>query len=284
MFKKSVLLVGTLLLAGPVLQARQPAQQQQQRPAGPPQSIEDRTSGMKKLDGYFPLYWDERTGGLFLEISRLDTEFLFNSGLSAGLGSNDIGLDRGGGGGSRIVQFQRVGPRLMLVQGNQSFRSSSKNPLERKSVEDSFAKSILWGFAVAAESNGRILVDATDFFMRDLINAAGRLRPGNYRLDRTRSAFYLPNTRNFPKNTEVDMTLTFTNEQTGGGGGGGGGPTQGPAPIGPGGGGGGGFGGGLFSGSVGSVTPSPEAVTMREHASFVELPDNNFQPRIDDPR
>jgi len=287
MFKKSVLLVGSLLVLAPVIAAAQPAQQQQ-RPAAP-QSVEDRTAGMKKIDGYFPLYWDERTGGMFLEIPRLDTEFLFSTGLSAGLGSNDIGLDRGSGaGGGRIVQFQRVGPRVMLVQGNQSFRSSSKNPLERKSVEDSFAKSILWGFTVAGESNGRILVDATDFFMRDVVNAAGRLRPGNYRIDRTRSAFYLPNTRNFPQNTEVDMTLTFVNEQTGGGGGGGGGPVQGPAPIGAGGGGGGGggggFGGGLFSGSVASVTPSPDAVTMREHVSFVQLPDGNFQPRIDDPR
>ena len=183
---------------------------------------------MKKLDGYFPLYWDERSGGMFLEISRFDTEFLFSTGLSAGLGSNDIGLDRGSGrGGGRLVYFNRVGPRVMLVQPNQSFRSSSKNPLERKSVEDSFAKSILWGFTVAAESGGRVLVDATDFYLRDVASAAGSLRPGNYRLDRTRSAFYLPNTRNFPMNTEVDMTLTFVNEPTGGGGGGGG-PDPGP--------------------------------------------------------
>ncbi len=281
--KQSVLLISTLLLAGAGLDARQPAAP---RPAAV-QSIDERTSGMKKIDGYFPLYWDERTGAMFLEISRLDSDFLFSTGLSAGLGSNDIGLDRGSGrGGGRLVQFQRVGPRVMLVQGNQSFRSSSKNPLERKSVEDSFAKSILWGFTVAAESQGRILVDATDFFLRDVVNAASSLRPGTYRVDRTRSAFYLPNTRNFPSNTEVDMTLTFVNEQTGGGGGGGG-PTQGPAPIGQtgGGGGGGGFGGGLFSGSVGSVTPSPESVTMREHVSFVELPDiATFQPRNDDPR
>jgi len=284
MLKQSAFLISTLLLAGPALEARQPSAQQ--RPAAV-QSIDDRTSGMKKIDGYFPLYWDERTGSMFLEISRLDTDFLFSSGLSAGLGSNDIGLDRGSGrGGGRLVQFQRVGPRVMMVQGNQSFRSSSKNPLERKSVEDSFAKSILWGFTVAAESSGRLLVDATDFFLRDVVSAATSLRPGNYRVDRTRSAFYLPNTRNFPKNTEVDMTLTFVNEQTGGGGGGGGGPTQGPAPIGAaGGGGGGGFGGGLFSGSVGSVTPSPEAVTMREHVSFVELPDiTGYTPRLDDPR
>ena len=187
MFKKTFLFVGisVFVLAGPIIEARQAAQQQ--RPATP-QSIEDRTQGMKKLDGYFPLYWDERSGQMFLEISRFNTEFLYNTGLSAGLGSNDIGLDRGSGrGGGRIVVFNRVGPKVLLVQPNQSFRSSSSNPLERKSVEDSFAKSTLWGFTVAAESGGRVLVDATDFFLRDVANAANSLRPGNYRLDRTRS-------------------------------------------------------------------------------------------------
>jgi hypothetical protein len=238
---------------------------------------------MQKIDGYVPLYWDERSGSLFMEVSRFDTEFLFNTGLAAGLGSNDIGLDRGAGGGARLVVFQRVGPRVLLVQPNQSFRSSSANALERKSVEDSFAKSVLWGFTVAAESSGRVLVDASDFLLRDITGAAGALRPGNFRVDRTRSAFYLPRTKAFPKNSEVEMTLTFVNEGAGGRGGGGGGPAQGPPGIGAGGG-GGGRGGGLFSGSVASVTPSPDAVTMREHASFVELPDNNYKPRYDDPR
>jgi Met-zincin/Domain of unknown function (DUF5117) len=284
--KRSLMIVSLMFVAAlPVLLDAQ--QQQQQRP-GPVPAIDERTSGMKKIDGYFPLYWDERTGSMFLEIPRLDSEFLFALGLSAGLGSNDLGLDRGEGGGGRVVQFQRVGPRVMLVQTNQSFRSSSKNPLERKSVEDSFAKSILWGFTVAAESNGRLLVDATDFLLRDLTGAANSLRPGNYRVDRTRSAFYLPNTKGFPKNTEVDVTLTFVNEAAGGGrGGGGGGPAQGPPAIGQAGGDAavtGGRGGGLFSGSVASVTPTPDTVTLREHASFVELPDNNYQPRADDPR
>ena len=285
MLKRSVFLLGTLLLAGPTLDARQQPAQAQQRPAAV-QSIEDRTSGMKKLDGYFPLYWDERTGSLFLEIPRFDTEFLYSNGLSAGLGSNDIGLDRGTGRGSRIVEFQRVGPQVFLSQPNQSFRSSSANELERKSVEDSFARSIIWGFPVAAESGGRVLVDATPFLLRDVANAGQSLRPGNYQVDRTRSAFYLPNTRNFPKNTEVDMTITLVAQPAAAGGGGGGGPAQGPAPIGGTGGGGGGFGGGgLFNGSVASVTPSPESVTLRQHASFVELPDmTTFKPRHDDPR
>lgn len=260
------------------------AAQQTARPAALP-SIDDRTSGMKKMDGYFPLYWDERNGALYLEIPRFDTDFLFSTGLSAGLGSNDIGLDRGRSGQGHIVQFQRVGPRVLLVQSNQSFRSSSSNPLERRSVEDSFARSVLWGFEVQAEADGRVLVNATDFFLRDMTNAARSLRPGNYRVDRTRSAFYLPNTRNFPQNTEVDVTLSFVNEAAGGGGGGGGGPTQGPTPIGPAAaGGGGGFGGGLTSGSVASVTPTADAVTLREHASLVQLPDGDYTPREYDPR
>ena len=184
--------------------------------------------------------------------------------------------------------FQRVGPRVLLVQPNVSFRSSSANPLERKSVEDSFAKSVLWGFTVAAESNGRVLVDATDFLLRDVTGAGNALRPGTYRVDRTRSAFYMARTKAFPKNTEVEMTLTFVNDAAGGrGGGNAAGPQQGPGPIpenGSGGRAGGGRGGGLFSGSVASVTPTSDAVTLREHVSLVELPDNNYKPRYDDPR
>src|SRR3954451_3084377 len=118
--------------------------------AAPTQTIEQRTAGMQKLEGYFPLYWDDRAGLLYLEIPRLDTEFLYTPGLAAGLGSNDIGLDRGQEGAGKIVSFQRVGPRVLMMQGNETFRSSSANAAERKSVEDSFAKSVLWGFTVVA--------------------------------------------------------------------------------------------------------------------------------------
>src|SRR5262249_61404025 len=135
--------------------------------------------------------------------------------------------------------------------------------------EDSFAKSVVWGFAVAAESGGHVLVDATDFMLRDVTNAGGALRPGTYRVDRTRSAFYLPNTKGFPKNTEVDVLLTFASEGAGGrGGGNAAGPQQGPGPIpadgtggGRAGGGRGGRGRGLFSGPVAGWAPAAESVT-----------------------
>src|ERR1051326_1487504 len=219
-----------LVLAGAGLYAQQAGRGGAQA-GGPPPSIEQRTAGMQKLDGFFPLYWDERTGSLFLEITRFDTEFLYTTGLAAGLGSNDLGLDRGQEGGGRLVSFQRIGPKVLMVQPNESFRSSSVNPAERRSVEDSFARSVLWGFNVAAESHGQVLVDATDFVLRDAHGAGNALQPGPYRVDRSRSAVYMPRTKAFPKNTEIEVTLTFANEAPAGRGGGGAGPAQGPPPL-----------------------------------------------------
>jgi hypothetical protein len=229
-------------------------------------TIEDRTASMRKLDGFFPLYWDSTAGQLFMEIPRLNTEVLHLMGFGAGLGSNDIGIDRGGFQGSRIVTFERVGPRVMMVQPNYDYRSSSTNPAEVRAVRDAFARSILWGFQVAAESdNGRrVLVDVTDFLLRDATNVAQRLTPGSYRFDNTRSSIYMPMTMNFPKNTEMEAELTFIFQ--------------------PGGAGGGGRGGGGFFEGVGSVAATAEAASIRVHNSFVELPDNNYKPRAYDPR
>ena len=239
---------------------------------------------MEKLDGFVPLYWEERAGKLWMELSRFGEEILYANGLTAGLGSNDIGLDRGQNGGSRIVRFERVGPKILMVQPNLDFRATTDNPDERRTVEDAFARSVLWGFTVAAETSGRVLVDATDFFVRDAINAGPRLSPGSYSVDRSRSAVHLPQTKAFPQNTEVDVVLTFARGTATPGAGNARGPIDGPTPVGesiaP----LAGRGGGLFSGTVASVTPSADAVTLRQHHSFVELPGPGYRPRESDPR
>lgn len=244
-----------------------PAQQGRGGGASAIRTIEERTAAMRKLDGFFPLYWDSAAGQLFMEIPRFNTEVLHVAGLGAGLGSNDIGLDRGGLMGSRIVTFERTGPRVMMVQPNYDFRSSSANPAEVRAVRDAFARSVLWGFTVAAESDGgrRVLVDVTDFLIRDATNIAPRLTPGSYRLDNTRSSIYLPMTMNFPKNTEMEVELTFISQPGAAGGGGRGGAD------------------GFFEG-VGSVAATAEAASLRVHHSFVELPDSNYTPRAYDPR
>lgn len=229
-------------------------------------SIADKTKDMQKLDGYFPLYWDTKAGHLWMEIGQFDTDALWVSGLAAGLGSNDIGLDRGQVQGSRVVRFRRVGPKVMVEEPNFDYRASSTNPDEIQAVADAFAKSVLWGFTVGAESNGHVLVDLTDFLVRDVTEMAGRLRPGQYRLDASRSAFAMGTTQNFPKNTEIEVELTFVRQPGAGGGGGGFG------------------GGGNFFEGVGSVAASSEAATLRTHHSFVELPGPGFKMRPYDPR
>ncbi len=231
-------------------------------------SIEDRTASMRAIDGFIPMYWEASSGKLWLEISRWDTDILHMTGLASGLGSNDIGLDRGALSGSRLVRFHRVGPKVLMIQPNLDFRASSTNPSEVQAVTDAFAPSTLWGFTAAAETDGRVLVDATDFVVRDMINWAQRLRPGTYRFDAGRSAVHLPMTMGFPENTEIEASLTFV-RQPGGGGGGFGGF---------------GGGGGAFEG-VANVASTGEAATIRLHHSFVQLPElGEYTPRAFDPR
>jgi len=236
-------------------------------------SIETKTASMQKLDGFLPLYWDEAEGKLYLEIARFGVELLHSNGFASGLGSNDIGLDRGALAGSRIVVFERVGPRVLMVQPNYGFRASSTNPEEVKAVRDAFARSVLWGFTVAAESGGRVLVDATEWLLRDNLNLAPRLRPGSYKLDEKRSSLYRAGTFNFPKNTEIEVELTYVLQQPSG-------PPQGGAAPGP----GLDFGGGRYFEGVEDVSASGEAASLRIHHSFLELPDAGYKPRLDDPR
>ncbi len=162
-------------------------------------TIAEKTASMQAIDGFMPLYWENSSGKLWMEIARWDTDVLHMNGLASGLGSNDIGLDRGALAGSRVVRFHRVGPKVMVIQPNLDFRASSPNPREVQAVTDAFAPSTLWGFTVAAETGDRVLVDATDFFVRDVANWAGRMRPGTYRLDASRSTVYLPRTGSTPR-------------------------------------------------------------------------------------
>jgi len=247
------LLVPALLLL--VLSATVSAQPRSTAETRPP-TINEKVAAMQKFPGYFPFYWDAKAGRLWLEIDKWNSEFLYVESLPAGIGSNDIGLDRGQLGQDHIVRFERVGPKVLLIASNQGYRANSDNADERRAVKDAFAESTLWGFEVGAEEGTRALVDATTFYLRDVHGIPGTLQrgqQGQFRLDPSRCAFYLANTRNFPKNTEVETTLTFTTEGEAG-------------PL------------------LRSVTPNSQAVTVREHVSFVELPPPGFKPRVNDPR
>ena len=236
--------LSTYLLAAAIVSGVVSPVSAQDKPAAPPEKvpvISATTKGMQKLDGLLPLYWQASTGKLFIEISRFNHELLYQVSLPAGLGSNPVGLDRGQLGDSAIVFFERVGQKVLLIQPNYRYRAITTDAAERRAVEQSFAQSVLWGFKVEAEEGGRVLVDATAFFMRDAHRVTERLRSaeqGRYRVDDSRSAVFLDRTKGFPRNTEVEATLTFTTDEEPGA-------------------------------QVRQTTPSPTAVTLRENHSFV---------------
>lgn len=218
-------------------------------------TIEDTVANADLMEGYFNLYWDNSTGKMYWEIDKLDVEFLYQISMASGLGSNPVGIDRGQLRGTYVLSPKRIGPRILLMQPNYRYRASSDNALERQAVEDSFAPSVLWGFDIVAETGDRALVDATDFFLRDARDVTGAIAgrdQGNFNLDKSRSAFYLDNTKAYPENVEVESMLTFTSSN--------------PGRL------------------VNSVAATGGSVTLRQHHSLVKLPDDNFAVRYADPR
>jgi hypothetical protein len=208
-----------------------------------------------KKEGFIDFYVDENQGKLYLAIDKLNQDFLYLSALTSGVGSNDIGLDRGQLGGTRVVAFRKSGNKVFLVHKNMAFRASSDNPDEVQSIQDAFAESILWGFDVLQKDGESLIVEATKFYLQDTHGVAQRLSrgdQGSYKTDSSRSGLHFPMVKNFPQNTEVEATITLTGKATGA--------------------------------SIKSVVPTPNAVTVRQRHSFVQLPDDKYTPRAFDPR
>ncbi len=218
---------------------------------------------MEHHAGLLPLDWDARAGRLYLEVALAgpqhtqSAEFLWVHSLPGGVGQNDLGLDRGQIGESHIVRFERTGPKVLLVEHNLQFRTAMTDPAARAAVEQSFPSTVLAGFKVEAESpDGTVLLDVTDLAVRDVHDVAGsltRANQGTFKLDPSRSAVALENTKAFLKNTELEATLTLTSE--------GGNPRL-----------------------LRDVAPDPHAVTVREHQSFLQLPGPGFSWRAYSPR
>ncbi|MBD1393595.1 zinc-dependent metalloprotease [Mucilaginibacter glaciei] len=243
--KKQFLTILLILFCGNALKA-------QKTDAG---NIQSKTQGFTKYNGYFNFYWDEKTGKVFLEITDLNKEFLYVNSLPSGVGSNDLGLDRGQIGNSRIVKFIKIGPKVLLIEPNYNYRAISNNADERKSVEEAFAQSAIYGFTAVATDGDKTLIDITSFLLRDSHKIADRLagdNQGSYSADEGRSAIYLPNTKSFPDNSEFEAIVTLAGKGKGS--------------------------------EINSVTPDANAVTVRMHHSFIKLPDDKYKTRKFDPR
>ena len=218
------------------------------------QSILDKK--LEKFEGFFDFYYDASIDKIYLEVENLDSDFLYINSLATGIGSNDIGLDRGQLGNERLVSFQKAGNKLLLIQPNLSFRAITTNKAEENSIREAFAKSVIYGFKILETNDNKYLIDFTSFLMQDKHGVADRLKlakQGVYKIDKTKSAIELNHTKSFPKNSEFEALLTFSGKPTGN----------------------------LITSGV---SPDPSLVSVVQHHSFIELPDIEYKPREFDPR
>ena len=216
---------------------------------GATESVESVLLNTQEMPGFIPLHWDSEEGRLFADISDIEGPFIYYNGLSHGLGSNDLGLDRGRLGDTFLVEFRKVGKKVFLAALNTKYTARSEDAQERRAVAEAFAESIIWGFVVVESSPDSLIIDLTDFALSDATGIADLLAArgeGSFKIDETRSAIYTPKTKSFPHNTEIDATLTFVGKSKGR--------------------------------ILGTVAPNADAITVHGHHSFIRLPDDGYQP------
>lgn len=211
---------------------------------------------MDRRDGFIPMYIDNKAGKLLLELPRDTMTVLMFYGLATGLGSNPIGLDRGANGDNFIARFERNGERVLVVFENWNYRTSASDPAHARTIAESFPPSTSGSLPLVGSEGGRLLVDATDFVMRDWNDVTGTLQQsneGSYSVARDRSSIYREYTRAFPENSEIDVALTFTTT-------------------------------GRPGSTVASIVPDGKSFTLRQHISLLKVPDAGYRPRVLDPR
>ena len=213
-------------------------------------TLADKIRDLPAKPGLFDLYWLAEDDQLLLAIDGFEQPFIYLTSLPQGIGSNDIGLDRGQLGESRLVQFERFGRRVLLRQLNTAYRAESDNASERAAMTQAFAESVLWSGEIQAEDGDRVLVDVSSLVMTDLHGIGETLaamEEGSYEVAAEKSAVDWANTKSFPRNTELTATITLTGSPKGQ--------------------------------YLAQVTPDPRFVSLAFRHSLVALPDAGYQPR-----
>jgi hypothetical protein len=227
-----------------------------------PPELAGKIANLERRSGLLDLYVDRAQGKLLAVLPAVSGprgeigRYLYVEGIETGLGSNPVGLDRGQLGESAVVDVRRVGSRVVFEQENLAFRALTEDPAERADVRQSFATAVLWATDVLAEdAAGGTLVDLTGFLLRDAHGVAARLdatKQGTFALDPARSVVDLDACKAFPKNVELVSLETF------------GGKHGGP--------------------EVEAVSPRSDAFSLVLHQALVQLPDDGYRPRENDPR
>ena len=223
-------------------------------------TIESTTDSSRKYEGLFTIYQDSISGKshMLIRYDQIGKEFIYFTHTTEGL--VDAGHVRGGYEGSRIITFERYFNRVEIVAQNTSFYFDPENPLSRAaSANISPAILVSQEIIVDDTTNNELLIEVDDVFLTEALH---QVKPSPNPNDTPGSRFSLGNLnkskskyveiRSYPLNTDLEVEYVYDN----------------PFPT---------------NHGRGGVTDARSVRIHLQH-SFVEMPDNNYKPRRDDPR
>ena len=220
-----------------------------------------------ELKGLFTLYQDKNNGSLMMRIkpSQLDKEFIhFMQNLD---GIADIGYFRGGYRGANIYSIERHFNKIEVRAENTSFYFDPDSPLAKASSAN-INRPLLASIAIEAEDTdtGDIIIKADELFLTENLR---QIKPSSRPDEKPGESFKLGtlskdktkvlNVHNYPQNTDLEVEYVYDN----------------PTPVRP-------HTQSLSNGDFAFTDDRSIAIKIRH--SFIELPENDFIPRLDDPR
>lgn len=220
--------------------------------------LADKTKSSKRADGLFTLYQDTANGGvqLYIRKSQLGKEYIYQSfSLS---GPTSLYLNQSMHRANFVFKVQKSFDRLEFSRVNTSFYYDPANPVSKTKEVDK-PEAIFLVEKIAGEDSAGYLVNADALFISEKLDPVKPASIPSFfsipqfglgSLNTTKSKYN--SIRSFPTNTDIVVDLAYDNP------------------------------GAFISG--GADITDPRYVRVRMQHSFIELPQNDFQPRRDDPR
>ncbi|MGB6231488.1 MAG: zinc-dependent metalloprotease [Litorimonas sp.] len=225
----------------------------------PATTASDPLAGTELREGFLDLHVDASSGKVFATLPApgedgIALQAIHTARLTAGLGSNPVGLDRGWGDSGKVIVFRRRGDRVVLEQPNLRYRANPDNPLEARAVAESFAPSFLASFEIM-DASGGLTIELTDFLKSDSLGLEQYLRDadqGSFALQPDRTLIDVDHVFSFPDNAEFDVFVTLETDDPGR--------------------------------EVATTAANGRTATLIQHHSFVRLPEPGYEPLRSDPR
>lgn len=223
-----------------------------------PAGITDKIKSSKKIDGMFTIYQDTATGSvqLYVKKNQLGKEYIYQS-FSVN-GPTTLFLNQGMHRVTLVFKVEKAFDKLEFSRVNTRFWYDSTNAVSKTANVDK-PEAVFLSEKVAAEDPDGYLISADGLFISEKLDGVKPIfPPGPFAamffnlgsLNPAKSRYY--EVRSFPNNTDVVVDMAYDN----------------PAAM---------------------VAGGPDItdaryVRVRMQHSLIELPKNDFKPRLDDPR